>query len=639
MNIETVFKITASVAGQNAVKGLVKDVRNISSAADVAKRGAVALKGALLGLAAGFSVMKVVQGLGATAHRIDDVADAADRLGVSAASFSRLAYAAKLTQVPVGVLESSLRKMLVQLSSVKEGSDFEGALTAIGLKAKDLKGLGADEILARVADGLNGVSDASARARIQTEIFGKGSKVLYDLLKEGSAAMREYGNESDRTGNTITEKAAKNAGEYEKALARLDGSYQGLKNNFADTGALEALTGLVNTLSEAFGGLAKIIKDAGDAWDDAFGDDVKLTGMSDKFNTDKGAIKSRLEKSIESTSQRKRMAELQGASPAELARFDEQIAKRREQVKRLDTEAVAKANAVPKDYSQFFKGKGGSGAGGKTEAEKAADEQKKLNEELEQSAIQYNQTYDAQEAYRMELEKINQAYATGKMTNEAYNNAIRATKESYIEARNSGDLLYQGIESIGEAAINGQIKSFEDLKNVAVATFAKILAEYVRMQFQMAALDAGGSGIGGFFKSLFSMGGSAAIQASTGMPASVNSAVYANGGIHTSSGSVPLKKYATGGIANSPQLAMFGEGRLPEAYVPLPDGRRIPVAMKGTSGSVNNVSVVVNMNNGQSNVKADGQRGEEFGRAIKAAVIEVIHSEKRPGGSLNNLTR
>jgi hypothetical protein len=53
----------------------------------------------------------------------------------------------------------------------------------------------------------------------------------------------------------------------------------------------------------------------------------------------------------------------------------------------------------------------------------------------------------------------------------------------------------------------------------------------------------------------------------------------------TGNGPLPLKRYASGGIANSPQLAMFGEGSTPEAYVPLPDGRSIPVRMKG--GGVN----------------------------------------------------
>ena len=34
---------------------------------------------------------------------------------------------------------------------------------------------------------------------------------------------------------------------------------------------------------------------------------------------------------------------------------------------------------------------------------------------------------------------------------------------------------------------------------------------------------------------------------------------------------------------------MFGEGSTPEAYVPLPDGRRIPVAMSGGGQPVNQI--------------------------------------------------
>lgn len=57
----------------------------------------------------------------------------------------------------------------------------------------------------------------------------------------------------------------------------------------------------------------------------------------------------------------------------------------------------------------------------------------------------------------------------------------------------------------------------------------------------------------------------------------------ANGNIVTSAGAMPLRAYASGGIANRPQLSLFGEGRLPEAYVPLPDGRTIPVTLNAAS--------------------------------------------------------
>ena len=57
--------------------------------------------------------------------------------------------------------------------------------------------------------------------------------------------------------------------------------------------------------------------------------------------------------------------------------------------------------------------------------------------------------------------------------------------------------------------------------------------------------------------------------------------MFADGGIMTSAGPLPLNKYAGGGVATSPQMALFGEGSTPEAYVPLPDGRSIPVTMQG----------------------------------------------------------
>ena len=62
--------------------------------------------------------------------------------------------------------------------------------------------------------------------------------------------------------------------------------------------------------------------------------------------------------------------------------------------------------------------------------------------------------------------------------------------------------------------------------------------------------------------------------------------IFEKGGIMTGRGSLPLNRYAGGGVANTPQLAMFGEGRKPEAYVPLPDGRSIPVKMQGNGQPV-----------------------------------------------------
>lgn len=106
---------------------------------------------------------------------------------------------------------------------------------------------------------------------------------------------------------------------------------------------------------------------------------------------------------------------------------------------------------------------------------------------------------------------------------------------------------------------------------------------------------------------------------------------FADGGIMTADGPVPLRKYAGGGIANSPQLALFGEGSMPEAYVPLPDGRRIPVNMKGGGGAT---TVNVSVDASGSQVQGDAGKGEQLGRAVAQAVQAELIKQKRPGGLL-----
>ena len=105
---------------------------------------------------------------------------------------------------------------------------------------------------------------------------------------------------------------------------------------------------------------------------------------------------------------------------------------------------------------------------------------------------------------------------------------------------------------------------------------------------------------------------------------------FASGGIMTGDGPMPLKTYARGGIANSPQLAMFGEGSTPEAFVPLPDGRRIPVAMQGGGGGNTTVNVAVDAKG--TSVQGDAGQAGQLGRVIAAAVQAELIKQKRPGG-------
>ena len=102
-------------------------------------------------------------------------------------------------------------------------------------------------------------------------------------------------------------------------------------------------------------------------------------------------------------------------------------------------------------------------------------------------------------------------------------------------------------------------------------------------------------------------------------------------------GIIPMAKggitgYRSGGIATEPTY-LVGEGKHNEAVVPLPDGRSIPVNMKG--GGDNNIVINVDAGGNASSTGGNAEQGKALGMAIQMAVMETIQREKRPGGVLS----
>ncbi len=126
-------------------------------------------------------------------------------------------------------------------------------------------------------------------------------------------------------------------------------------------------------------------------------------------------------------------------------------------------------------------------------------------------------------------------------------------------------------------AVRGGRAAFEDLGDYALDTLAEIAAAFVE-------LDAGtgkGSGLGGLIAGgLFNLlggiggGGGGLQRAGNGLPLPPPNKPSASGGLFDG-----FKLFSKGGISDRP--AIFGEGPLNEAAVPLPDGRTIPVTLKG----------------------------------------------------------
>jgi hypothetical protein len=172
-------------------------------------------------------------------------------------------------------------------------------------------------------------------------------------------------------------------------------------------------------------------------------------------------------------------------------------------------------------------------------------------------------------------------------------------------------------------------KSFQNMVIQMINDYLKLqIMSFFRNIFAPAPVSVAGNYFGGGASSMFT---NPSFGVGTGSFGGSFLPSFAMGGIMTPSGPLKLKRYASGGIAYGPQLAMYGEGSRPEAYVPLPDGRTIPVTMKGGSDMG---SVVVNVDASGSSVEGNGGQANQLGKVIGAAVQAELIKQRRPGGLL-----
>lgn len=161
-------------------------------------------------------------------------------------------------------------------------------------------------------------------------------------------------------------------------------------------------------------------------------------------------------------------------------------------------------------------------------------------------------------------------------------------------AENSQNILADFFRDFDKGS-DGILKKFgETVKGLIAEASAAQLSKYL-----FGDLIKGGSGSGFFGGALTKIG---------------DLFGFANGGIMTGSGPLQLASYASGGIASSPRLALFGEGSRPEAFVPLPDGRNIPVRMQGGGG--NSFTVIIQGGQNAPDVRRAAAQGMREGLAM-----------------------
>jgi len=168
-----------------------------------------------------------------------DQADAANilagKLGITTEALTKLQYAAKISDVSQQALEGGLKKLTVTLTAAQDpASKAAQYLDALGLSARELIALPADQQLGRIGDALNNVENQSQRAAIAQKIFGKAGMDLLPVLAEGTTGIQKLGEEAGRLGVVISGDLAARAGLFNDNLDRLKSAASGAGLAVAD---------------------------------------------------------------------------------------------------------------------------------------------------------------------------------------------------------------------------------------------------------------------------------------------------------------------------------------------------------------------------------------------------------------------
>ncbi|MDP1948717.1 MAG: hypothetical protein Q8L77_14590 [Nitrospirota bacterium] len=196
-------------------------------------------------------------------------------------------------------------------------------------------------------------------------------------------------------------------------------------------------------------------------------------------------------------------------------------------------------------------------------------------------------------------------------------------------ARRAAQGMEQGFQKFFFDGMEGKFKGFKDVLQGVLDFTKQIVSQMMAQMMTVGIIKPGASALSGFFGS----GGGGGESPGLIPTDTVNVVPQRFGGI------MPMERYASGGVTTRPQMAIFGEGAQSEAFVPLPDGRTIPVTMKfagamasaGSTGQGTQVSVPIDIQviNQVQGAKVEAQRST--GADGKQQIRIMIRQEVKAG--------
>jgi hypothetical protein len=246
------------VAGVTASAG--KGFSSFAKGATQAAAGLALFETAKSGLSAAVdaTIGSVVAGI----DRIDQLTDAAGRIGVTTEALSSLRHAANMTGSSAEDLDAALEKLNANLgdAGIKANPASE-AIKKIGLDAAELANTTPDDAFREIVHAFERVPNAADKASLAMDIFGKGGAKLINTLGAGNGTIDELVEEAKRLGVSVSQVDAARIGAAKDAMDRVNASIEGVGNSLAIAlapmieVAADQFTSFASTAIEGAGGV------------------------------------------------------------------------------------------------------------------------------------------------------------------------------------------------------------------------------------------------------------------------------------------------------------------------------------------------------------------------------------------------
>jgi hypothetical protein len=450
------------------------------------------------------------------AKLIDQTAKTSDKLGITTEALIALRFAAEESGVASNTLDMALQRMTRRLSEAAMGTgEAKDALKELGLDARQLSEASPDEAFRQIADAMANVNNQSDRVRLAFKLFDSEGVALVNTLKQGGDALREYSREAQELGISLSRIDASQVEQANDAFGRAGKVIAGVGNQIA-----VEFAPLVTILSNSF-------VDAGKAGQDELGyklsGALKVTaGAIDVIN--RGVQLMRVVFASNVTTIIEGMAKASRV----LVRFGEAVSD------------VVGLVGIDREVN--------SGLVKMTEdLEGAAIEGRKEVSKLVQEIQNYESTIDRIEKLRRKKPELQLPRETEqgrsllpvdiKSTNEA-KNAVNVFGDNIRDVKiEMEELNRAGVDAFSNIRLEG-IRSFDDVKNVALEALSEIAQKAISVAFGGSMGSSGGIGdilgnaLGGAVGGLFG-GGASLSSSATGLASQgslFNIPAFAGGG-------------------------------------------------------------------------------------------------------------